>query len=45
MHHAARSVLLILDGGSYHRSRPVKDYVASLGGKFSCSFYRRTRRN
>jgi transposase len=38
MHHAARPVFVILDGGSYHRSRPVKDYVASLGGKLHLFF-------
>ena len=38
MHHAARPVFLVLDGGSYHRSRPVKDYVASLGGKLQLFF-------
>jgi transposase len=38
MHRAARPVFLILDGGSYHRSRPVRDYVASLGGKLQLLF-------
>lgn len=38
MHHASRPVFLILDGGSYHRSRPVKDYVASLGGQLRLFF-------
>ena len=38
MHGAARPIFLILDGGSYHRSRPVKDYVASLGGKLRLFF-------
>ena len=33
MHNAARPIFLILDGGSYHGSRLVKDYVASLDGK------------
>jgi len=38
MYHAARPVFLILDGGSYHRSRPVKDYVARLSGKLRLFF-------
>src|ERR1019366_2984215 len=38
MHRAARPVFLLLDGGSYHRSRPVRDYVASLGGKLQLFF-------
>ena len=38
MHGAARRVFLILDGGSYHHSRPVKDYVASLDGKLRLFF-------
>jgi transposase len=38
MHNASRPIFLILDGGSYHRSRPVKDYVASLGGKLQLFF-------
>ncbi len=38
MHHAARPIFLILDGGSYHRSRPVKEYVASLRGKLQLFF-------
>jgi transposase len=38
MHNALRPIFLILDGGSYHRSRPVKDYVASLGGKLQLFF-------
>jgi transposase len=38
MHAASRPVFLILDGGSYHDSRPVKDYVASLGGKLRLFF-------
>lgn len=33
MHNARRPVFLILDGASYHRSRAVKAYVASLRGK------------
>lgn len=38
MHNAPRPIFLILDGGSYHRGRPVKDYVASLGGKLRLFF-------
>lgn len=38
MHHAARPVFLILDGGSYHHSRPVRDYVAGLGGQLQLFF-------
>lgn len=38
MHNAPRPVFLILDGGSYHRSRPVKDYVAGLEGKLRLFF-------
>jgi transposase len=38
MHNAERPIFLILDGGSYHGSRPVKDYVASLGGKLRLFF-------
>lgn len=38
MHNAPRPVFLILDGGSYHHSRPVKDYVASIGGKLQLFF-------
>ena len=38
MHNATQPIFLILDGGSYHRSRPVKDYVASLGGKLQLFF-------
>ena len=38
MHGASRPVFLILDGGSYHHSRPVKDCVASLGGKLRLFF-------
>ena len=32
MHHAQRPVFLILDGGSFHHSTPVRDYVDSLEG-------------
>jgi transposase len=38
MHNATRPIFLILDGVSYHRSRPVKDYVASLGGRLQLFF-------
>ena len=38
MHNAKRPIFLILDGGSYHRSRLVKDYLASLGGKLRLFF-------
>jgi transposase len=38
MQGACRPVFLILDGGSYHHSRPVKDYVASLDGKLRLFF-------
>ena len=38
MHNAARPIFLILDGGSYHSSRRVKDYVASLDGKLQLFF-------
>jgi transposase len=38
MHNAVRPVFLILDGGSYHRSRPVRAYVASLGGQLRLFF-------
>ena len=38
MHGASRPVFLILDGGSYHHSRPVKHYIASLGGKLRLFF-------
>jgi transposase len=38
MHNAPRPVFLIVDGGSYHHSRPVKDYVASLRGKLRLFF-------
>ena len=38
MHHAAQPIFLILDGGSYHHSRLVKDYVASLRGKLRLFF-------
>jgi transposase len=38
MHGAARPVFLILDGGSYHHSRLVKDYVAGLDGKLRLFF-------
>ena len=38
LHNAKRPIFLILDGGSYHRSRPVKDYLATLGGKLRLFF-------
>jgi transposase len=38
MHHAPRPVILILDGGSFHHSRPVRDYVSSLEGKLQLFF-------
>jgi len=38
MHHAQRPIFLILDGGSFHHSRPVRDYVESLGGKLQLFF-------
>jgi transposase len=38
MHNAQRPIFLILDGGSFHHSRPVRDYVDSLGGKLRLFF-------
>jgi transposase len=38
MHHAERPIFLVVDGGSYHSSRCVKDYVASLHGKLRLFF-------
>lgn len=38
MHNARQPIFLILDGGSFHRSQPVRDYVASLGGKLRLFF-------
>jgi len=38
MHHAGQPIFLILDGGSYHHSRLVKGYVASLSGKLRLFF-------
>jgi len=38
MHNAKRPIFLILDGGSYHRGQPVKDYLATLGGKLRLFF-------
>lgn len=38
MHNAPRPIFLILDSGSFHRSRPVEEYVASLGGKLRLFF-------
>ena len=38
MHNAERSVFLVLDGHSIHRSRPVRDFVASQEGKLQLFF-------
>lgn len=38
LHNAKRPVFLILDGSSYHRSRLVKNYLASLNGKLRLFF-------
>ena len=38
MHNAPRPIFLILDGGSFHHSRAVKDYVSSLEGKLQLLF-------
>lgn len=38
MHNAQRPIFLILDGGSFHRSGPVRDYVRSLEGKLQLFF-------
>jgi len=38
MHNAQRPIFLILDGGSFHHSRPVRDYVDSLEGKLQLFF-------
>jgi transposase len=38
MHNAQRPIFLILDGGSFHRSGPVRDYVGSLEGKLQLFF-------
>jgi transposase len=38
LHNATQPIFLILDGGSYHRSRVVKDYVASVGDKLQLFF-------
>jgi len=45
MHNAQRPIFLILDGGSFHHSRPVRDYVDSLGGKLQLFSCRPTRRS
>src|SRR5207245_7477323 len=37
-HNAPRAIFLILDGGSYHQSKLVKEYVARLGGKLRLFF-------
>jgi len=38
MHNASQSVFLILDGHSIHRSRPVRDFVASQDGRLRLFF-------
>lgn len=38
MHNASRPVFLILDGHSIHRSRPVRDFLASQEGKLRLFF-------
>ncbi len=38
MHNAPGPIFLILDGGSYHPGRTVKDYVSSLGEKLRLFF-------
>jgi hypothetical protein len=38
MHNASRPVYLILDGHSIHRSRPVRDFLASQEGKLRLFF-------
>jgi len=38
MHGASHPIFLILDGGSYHHSRPVKSYVASQEGRLRLFF-------
>jgi transposase len=38
MHKASRPVFLILDGSSIHRSRPVREYVATLKGRLRLFF-------
>jgi transposase len=38
MYNARQPIFLILDGGSYHRGKPVREYVASLGGKLRLFF-------
>jgi len=38
MHNAQRPIFLILDGGSFHRSKPVRDYVGSLEGTLQLFF-------
>jgi hypothetical protein len=38
LHHAAQPIFLILDGGRYHHSRLVKDYVCTLSGKLQLFF-------
>ena len=38
MQNAPRPIFPILDGGSFHHSRPVRDYVDNLGGKLQLFF-------
>jgi transposase len=38
MGNAVQPIFLILDGSSYHHSRPVKHYVTGLGGKLRLLF-------
>ena len=38
LHHAAQPIFLILDGGRYHHSRLVKDYVCTVSGKLQLFF-------
>jgi transposase len=38
MYHVQRPIFLILDGSGCHHSRPVRDYVGSLGGKLRLFF-------
>lgn len=38
MHNAVRPVFLVLDGHSIHRSRPVRDFLASQEGKLRLFF-------
>ena len=45
MHNAPRPIFLILDGGSFHHSRAVRDYVDSLAGKLQLFFLTPSPRN